>query len=181
MSLQRKGVAATEGQSVEELEALEQAYEDLVEAMGWAREETGFRFEPPTPLTLDVMERYAGALSRVGEAVGRAETCARDYVEQEYIPRVPRKAAIRAAIPDLLDRLMEGTWGTGSYVEDDLWFLRRALDLGSTSTGVSTSSAGPSAQAKTRPAPHSKEAKQPQAPHGTGGGLLQRVRGLLGF
>jgi len=48
-------------------------------------------------------------------------------VDRGELPRRPRKAAIKAALPELFARIHAGTW-QGSE-EDDLWLFRRALEL----------------------------------------------------
>lgn len=125
-SLRRAGVAATDDMSLEELEELDQARQDLDQAIVEARG-IGFRFEPPPGLTLESMQAFYASLGDLEQHFGVSESNLEWLVHRGDLPRTPRKAAIKAALPELFARIHAGTW-QGSE-EDDLWFFRRALEL----------------------------------------------------
>lgn len=125
-ALRRRGVAAMDDMSLEELEELDQARQDLDQAIVEARG-MGFRFEPPPGLTLESMQSLYASLGDLEQHFGVSESNLELLVHRGDLPRKPRKAAIKAALPELLARIHAGTW-QGSE-EDDLWFFRRALEL----------------------------------------------------
>ena len=125
-ALRRQGVVATDEMSLEELDELDSARRDLDEAMRDARR-LGFKFEPSTPLTLVTMQALYASLGELEQHLASSEANLDWLVERGRLPRKPRRAAIKIALPDQFARIHAGTWQGND--EDDLWFFQRALEL----------------------------------------------------
>lgn len=124
--LRRSGLTVADGLNLDDLEEIELAWEDLREAIREARK-IGFVLNPPAGLTPSEMENLSAALGDLERHFGLSEGSLDYLVENGWLPRKPRKTAIKAALPDLFARILNGSW-QGNH-EDDLWLFRRALEL----------------------------------------------------
>jgi hypothetical protein len=125
-ALRRRGVAVDEDMSVDELTELDYARRDLEEAMREVRG-IGFAFAPPESMTGEDMLALSSALGEMEQAYRMMETSLDHFVDEKWISRRPRKAAIKAALPFLFERIRAGTWRGDT--DDDLAYYRHALTL----------------------------------------------------
>jgi hypothetical protein len=128
-ALRRRGIVTTEEMSITELEALGYSRSDLDDAIREARG-IGLVVTRPELMTGEEMEALSSALSDTVQAYAATEGSLDHFVEERWIQRRPRKAAIKAALPYLLDRVRSGTWNGG--IDDDLAFYRHAITLDNT-------------------------------------------------
>jgi hypothetical protein len=125
-ALRRRGVAVTDDLTLDDLYELDSARRDLDEAIREARS-IGFKFESPAGLTYDAMQQLYASLNDLGEQLALMEVDFERLAENGLIPRKPRRTAIKAALPELFERIQAREW-QGSE-SDVLWFCRRALEL----------------------------------------------------
>lgn len=130
--------------SITELEALGYSRCGLDDAIREARR-IGLVMTRPELMTGEEMDALSSALSDTVQAYAATEGSLDHFVEERWIPRRPRKAAIKAALPHLLDRVRSGKWTVS--IDDDLPFYRRALTLDSAEAPTRPASEGRAATA----------------------------------